>query len=249
MKFLIGIVLILTTFNLVAQNLVSNPSFESYTGCPERNGDIKKCVSWSTTSPGSTPDYFHKCFPKNRTDNLALGVPKNSEGYRLPVTGDAYMGLALFFKKNYSTREYIQNRLQEPLKKGVKYKISFYICLSDSSEYTSSHIGVNFSVMPNGIMASAPEPLLTARHLITIKNSEALKSKTWTKVEAEYFAQGDEEYLIIGSFRANMNYKDYKKRLRTEVQNCKDNECAAYYFIDDVYVEVAPNERANPRFR
>jgi hypothetical protein len=231
-----------------AQNLVSNAGFEENTGCPEKNGDIKKCISWSSTSPGSTPDYFHKCFQKDN-QNIKISVPQNSEGYRIPVSGDAYVGLALFFKKSYFSREYIQNKLMTPLEKGVKYKISFYISLSDSSEFISDHIGVCFSIMPNGIMASVPEALLTARHMITIRNKELLSSRNWQKVEAEYTAAGGEEYLIIGSFRSNMTQKEYKKKIRKPVQPCTNGECAAYYFIDEVSLSEAPSTRSNPRFK
>ncbi len=232
-----------------AQNLVSNPSFEAHTGCPERNGDIKKCVSWSTTSPGSTPDYFHKCYVQGSTPRAELGVPHNSEGDRMPVSGEGYVGLALFFKKNYVSREYIQNKLLSPLDKGVKYKVSFYISLSDSSEFVSDHVAIDFSIMPNGIMASAPEALLTARHLVTIRNSETMRSKSWVKVEAEYTASGGEEYLIIGSFRSNMTFKEYKRKLRKPIQDCRNSECAAYYFIDEVSLMEVPEMKANPRFK
>lgn len=231
------------------QNLVSNPGFEEHTGCPERNGDIKKCISWSSTSPGSTPDYFHRCYRHGTTVGVEIGVPQNSEGTRMPVSGDAYVGLALFFKKNYFNREYIQNKLLTPLEKGVKYNVSFYISLSDSSEFVSDHITVAFSVTPNGIMASPPEALLTARHMVVIRNNELMRSKTWVKIQAEYTATGGEEYLIIGSFRSNMTYKEYKRRLRRSVQDCKNSECAAYYFIDEVFLSEAPATKINPRFK
>lgn len=245
-----GIITIcLFSIQTFAQNLVSNPGFEDHSSCPERNGDIKKCVSWSTTSPSSTPDYFHRCYPQGQTPGVEISIPENSEGHRLPVSGDAYVGLALFFKRSYFNREYVQNKLLTPLEKGVKYKVSLYISLSDSSEFFSDHVGICFSIMPNGIMASAPEALLTARQFVTIRNAERLKSKTWQKVETEYTATGGEEYLIIGSFRNNMTLKEYKKKLRKPIQPCTNGECGAYYFIDDVSVSEAPSTKVNPRFR
>jgi OOP family OmpA-OmpF porin len=237
------------SINTVAQNLVSNPGFEENTGCPEKNGDIKKCISWSTTAPGSTPDYFHSCYQKGKVPGTEIGVPENSEGYRNPVSGEAYMGLALYFKKNYYTREYIQNSLLQPLEKGVKYKISFYISLSDSSEFISDHIAVGFSAMPNGMLANAPELLQTARHLVTIKNTAALSTRRWTKVEAEYIAYGGEEYMIVGSFRANMTIKEFKKKIKKPALKCVNNECAAYYYVDDFSLSVAPSDKVNPKFK
>ncbi len=233
----------------VAQNLVSNPGFEEHTECPERNGDIKKCISWSSTSAASTPDYFHKCFRNGSIPGVALGVPENSEGYRNPMAGEGYVGLAVFFKKNYFTREYIQNRLVSPLEKGVVYSISFYISLSDSSEFVSNHIAIDFSDTPNGITATVPEPLLTASHLVTIKKPETFKEHSWTKVEAVYTARGGEEYMIIGSFRSNMTFKEYRRTMRKPIQTCRNSECAAYYFIDEVSLTEVPVMKLNPRFK
>lgn len=241
--------LLVFSINTSAQNLVSNPGFEENSGCPEKNGDIKKCISWSTTAPGSTPDYFNSCYEKGSTSGVEIGVPENSEGYRVPVSGEAYAGLALYFKKNYYTREYLQNNLLSPLEKGLKYKISFYISLSDSSEFISDHISIGFSVMPNGMMVNPPDLLLTARHLVSIKNKEALSGRKWTRVEAEYTASGEEEYMIIGSFKGNMTEKEFKKKIKRPTLSCKNNECAAYYFIDEVSLEQIPSGRTNPKFK
>ncbi len=252
MKGLLYYILLLVVFHSTtsAQNLVSNPSFEENNGCPERNGDIRRCRSWSTTAPGSTPDYFHTCYPKGKFAGVEIGVPINSEGSRSPVSGDAYAGLALYFKKNYAVREYLQNSLLAPLEKGMNYKISFYISLSDSAEYTSDNISVGFSVMPNGIMANAPELLLTARHLVVIRNAVALSERKWAKIEADYTASGGEEYMIIGSFSGSMTEKEFKKKIKTPALTCKNNECAAYYYIDEVALEPAPSGRSsNPKFR
>ncbi|HWZ23003.1 MAG TPA: hypothetical protein VNW06_10140 [Cytophagaceae bacterium] len=251
MKSVFYCILLIVVFsiNTLAQNLVSNPGFEKNTGCPERNGDIKKCISWSTTGLGSTPDYFNTCYTKGKYTGIEIGVPENSEGTRIPVSGDAYVGLALYFKKNYYAREYLQNSLLAPLEKGVKYKISFYISLSDSSEFISDHISVGFSMMPGGIMSNPPEPLLTTRYLVTIKNDTALSSRKWAKVEAEYIAGGGEEYMIIGSFSANMTTAEYKKKIKRPALNCKNNECAAYYYIDEVALEQMPSGKINPKFR
>ncbi len=244
-----GIIISLFSITTNAQNLVSNSGFEDNTGCPERNGDIKKCISWSSTSPGSTPDYFNSCYIKGRFPGVEIGIPNNSEGNRNPVAGEAYMGLALYFKKNYYIREYIQNKLYTPLEKGIKYKISFYISLSDSSEYCSDHIAISFSAVPNGMLANAPEILQTARHLVTIKNHEALSSRKWTKVEAEYTAYGGEEYMIFGSFRANMTMKEFKRKMKRPALRCNNNECAAYYYIDEVSLSEVPSEKVNPKFK
>ena len=231
----------------MAQNLVANPGFEEKTSCPEKNGDIIKCLAWSSTAQGSSPDYFNTCFKTTKHNGVALGIPKNSEGFRIPVAGNVYVGLALYFKKNYYVREYLQNKLISPLEKGQKYKISFYISLSDSAEFISDHIAISFSQMPNGIMANPPEPLLSAHKFVVVKNATALSSRSWTLVETEYTAEGGEEYMILGSFLENMNLKEYKRKMKSPVLPCKNNECATYYYLDEI--SLTPIVRINPRFR
>ena len=41
-------------------NLVPNPSFETYTACPNFAGQINRTTNWFSPS-SATPDYFHAC--------------------------------------------------------------------------------------------------------------------------------------------------------------------------------------------
>ena len=69
-----------------AQNIVPNPSFETYTNCPTGLGTGNlECTPWVTPTLG-TEDYFNAC---NTGD---VGVPANLFGNQAAHTGDAYVG-------------------------------------------------------------------------------------------------------------------------------------------------------------
>lgn len=238
------LVLLSSTIVLYGQNLVSNPSFEQYTKCPEYYGDIQKCVGWNGAHLASSPDYFNRCYnPVAKHTELYLGVPTNSEGIRESKTGNAYAGLAIFFKHNYLSREYVQNKLLYKLVAGSTYKVSFYISLSDSSEFISNHISFAFTTLlskKQKSQISLIDPMtstLICPTRVTIDEPEKLNKKKWTKIEGEYLAQGGEEFLVIGSFFEDMTKKEFKKITKKPIQKFVSwRKPAAYYYLDDVCV-------------
>jgi hypothetical protein len=203
---------------------------------------------------GSSPEYFNKCYVWDIYTDVKIGVPSNFQGYRMAHSGGAYAGLALFLNKNYKEREYIKNKLKSSLEKGKKYRVSFYISLADSSEYKSDHISFTFTSGPNSKIKlnvtrnDLMEDLLNSPTRIKIYSPSKLGSKEWVKVEGEYYSLGGEEYLIIGSFAEDMSKKEYKKILKNEIIPCNGNECAPYYYIDDVIVEEILRNSVVPEF-
>ena len=107
---------------IIAQNLVPNPGFESYSSCPTSYtvpnvNQINKAVPWDHPCYEGTSDFFHKC---------GYG-PSNFAGGQSPHAGDGYAG---FFVWNslYEYREYIQAPLTVPLVGGTTYEVSFWVC-------------------------------------------------------------------------------------------------------------------------
>jgi hypothetical protein len=94
---------LLLAFTTKAQvNLVPNPSFETYTLCPDNmsgqgGGDsdqLSRALGWAGYS--QTPDYFNKC-----SSNTVVSTPNNMAGYQQPHTGNSYAGLASFPAPQY----------------------------------------------------------------------------------------------------------------------------------------------------
>ena len=212
----------------VSQNLVENPSFESFLECPDHLGNFGEDLEyWSVPTQGST-DYFNSC-------SLGMGVPVNFMGEQTAKYGEAYSGFYMYAPEDY--REYIQGELKEPLRKGITYILSFYISPAEKSDYVIRDFDVLLSTKPIGIHI---KKALTKWQLSKIKENnftsfEILGNEfisdhsTWTKITTAFLAAGGEQFIIIGNFKNNATTR--RQRLVKE-----SNVNGAYYFLDMVYV-------------
>src|SRR5688572_29655700 len=107
------IILLLASRICIAQNLVSNGSFENYSTCPGNSGQITKAVGWFYTN--GSPDYFDTCAFISTT----VGVPSNFAGFQYAATGGAYAGALCYgsFSPTYlpDFREFLTGTLSQPL--------------------------------------------------------------------------------------------------------------------------------------
>ncbi len=214
-----------------AQNLVKNPSFEEHNKCPEELGNIDEDVPhWSRASNGTT-DYFNSC-------STAMGMPKNFNGYQEAEFGEAYAGLYLSAPNNY--REYLQGELEQPLKKGSKYQVSFYVSLADKSNFALRDIGVLFS--PNRSKEDTRKVIKYFSNLrgngrssfVEVRNWMYFGNKSgWTQVSTTITAKGNEKYMTIGNFRDDT---------KSHMNRVKGVKSAAYYYLDMVSVTLLPEE-------
>ena len=190
----------LLTFNCVSQNLVFNGDFEIFDTCPTNPstpGDlqIEHCTGWTAPTKLGTSDYFNVC--NNATTWQFAGVPQNLLGYQQPFSGDGYCGF-LAFDASFGThyREYLQTRLINPLELGKKYHLSFYV-VTPFVGYTVSKIGALFS--ENDFNANTYSAIVAQPQVI---NTSGFLTDTlnWIKIEGEFVADGNEQFLTIGYF-------------------------------------------------
>ena len=211
-----------------SQNLVRNPDFESITFCPDSLGQFARAVKdWSRPNKGST-DYFNAC-------SKTMGH-SNFFGTQQPHSGQGYAGLYLVAPDDY--REYVQASLNEPLKKGVTYTISFYLSLADQSPLAINTIGVLFldGELKNHHSDSFIDPNKAlndnAKSHLSLVNSYSFYNimAAWEQISFTYEAKGFETHFIIGNFDPNN---------QVATQHIQQSELpkGAYYFIDDVRVE------------
>jgi OmpA-OmpF porin, OOP family len=160
----------------VAQNLVSNWSFEDTIVCPLSTGQISYAKYWFSPTTAST-DYFNSC------GSTFVSTPSNQVGYQKPKTGIAYSGIVPYYYSNY--REYLSSKLSSKLK-GKNYCISFYVSISIDSVYYSI-------ISPLPVVSQIENP-----------SSRILKDSIgWELVSGVFQAKGGEEYIIIGNFKNN----------------------------------------------
>ena len=222
-----------------AQNLVRNPSFEDYNGCPKQIASVGQKLRidhWTKPNTGST-DYYNAC---NEFAHSA-GVPDNVMGSQKASHGDGYVGIVVGINGNYS--EYVQNHLSEALIAGQTYQVKFKVSLAETSLWASSHLGCVFS--KKRLHYNDYYRLYIETELQT---TEAIEDEDgWTEVRFEFVAEGGENYLTIGCFAE----EEEMQTTKVDWKGIKRNS-QAYYYLDEVSVvqkkvEVPPLVVANVR--
>ena len=158
MKNLILLVCVLFLIpEIMAQNVVSNPSFETKDGsnCPYETGfDTGASPQyWSTPSfHGFTPDYFYPC----AFAGSAWYPGSNSTGCEYPLNGQSYTGLLAQIVYSNNTvdnagSEYMSQQLT--LMGGQQYYVEFWVSPAEGttsnpmSSYVST-LGMYFTKTP-----------------------------------------------------------------------------------------------------
>ncbi len=125
---------------VMAQNLVPNPGFESYSSLPDCSSPTSSFSAglanyWAITTDGS-PDYFTTLVgPLTGCLNIAPS----------PRSGRANVGFAMGNPSNPAYREYVRGGTVH-LEAGVKYLVSFHVKRFTGAD--ASDIGIYFSTNP-----------------------------------------------------------------------------------------------------
>lgn len=221
------------------ENLVYNPSFEKHRKCPQRIdalGVMNDVDAWWQPTSGSS-DYFNSCGGRD------CSVPRNKMGFQEPQDGNAYCGIYCS-QENY--REYLQTELKQPLQRGTRYNVSFYVSLSDKSPHAIGTMGILFT---RERIADTSRGILTRCESINLGNGNTQSIATfftpqiendahntlddpkgWTLVSSEFTAEGDERFMTIG------NFQPFNRSGVVDLHNSSAVLPGAYYYIDNVCV-------------
>lgn len=214
-----AVLLILISFlGFTQQNLVQNPSFESYDNCP--NSATNFSVSAWSSPTFASPDYFNSC------GQSQFSVPLNFSGTQNARTGNAYVGFLAGFGGNLGIREYIQVKLLNKLEAFQEYHFSCFLSRADSTNICITEIGIAFS--NSAIGGAFATPILFNPQLTSPIGDFICETNTWVKIEGDILAVGDEEYLTIGYFKDDANSDTMI------VSSFAVNDDVAYYYVDDV---------------
>lgn len=228
------------TFSVVAQdvdNLVPNGSFEQISGKLRRLGGIEAAEGWVSPTGVSADLYSASA---NSPD---IQVPQNFYGKEDAVDGSNYAGIVVYSHGDKMPRSYLTSKLSTPMKKGMRYRVTFRASLAELSKYSTNKLAAHISKKPFETKEKVPA-LIEKSHIMHPQEIVFNAMYGWEMVCGEYIAEGGERYITIGNFTPNDQVKDEKNKKPREV---KGNQIvAAYYYIDDVGVYLlGPDERCD----
>lgn len=189
-----------------AQNLLPNPGFEEVNICQTYDEECCPMGWWSTTPK----------FVRYNRFNLKRQTNRAKEGNK-------HMTLLVFNKARPFDRKFIQAPLLCSLEQNKTYRFQMFVKTED---YHIQELGLLFS--DTLYFAKQHLRLQDPESIIRLKMPSSFKSEEWTKVEVEFKAKGDEQYLIIGNFQNDdlsqidaINPKALKKKIRNRYASKK----------------------------
>ncbi|HAP01339.1 MAG TPA: hypothetical protein DCQ93_05375 [Bacteroidetes bacterium] len=208
---------------LVAQNLVPNSGFDSYSVCPSGSSQVITPPWFVPTGQTGTPDYMNACYAGGQQ-----GAPNNFYGFQVPQSPNGYYGMITYYGGGIEVREYLTAQLTTPLVAGQTYSVGVSVSYSDNFEYATDHFGVYISAAAptwignySAMNTYTPQVDNGAGNLITDMTN-------WTLISGTYTAVGGENFVTIGNF-----YNDANTLI--SVQNAS-GLMWGYYYVDDVFV-------------
>ncbi|MEP7263187.1 MAG: T9SS type B sorting domain-containing protein [Bacteroidota bacterium] len=230
------LILLLQSFVVKAQNLVTNEGFEALVSVISTQGQFMAAFPWQL--PGAStvsPDIFTTAYvnpPATPCDDM--NVPLNITGNAIPHGGSVYAGISVDPVNGYY--EYITIQLTVPLDPGDIYILDFWAMLADNSRYKLNRLGALLTTgLPvqggTGVIPFTPQ----------FENPAVISdSLNWTHVQfSPYLAAGGEKFLTIGFFRTNGDPQFTVTDIGSKNTTCTSLDNGAYYLIDDV--SLIPN--------
>lgn len=203
-----------------------NPSFEEYSECPDGLAQIENLINWYSPTAG-TSDYFNSC----SSSSSGVNIPNSVLGFQVS-DGNGFVGINLQIDPlGIDWLEYIQVKLNPKLKANVTYKLSFEVNLANTSHYALKKIGA--WITPNSAYSSSTSLLFSNQPSIANETGYLSDTLNWQRIEGEYTANGDEEFLTIGCYSDTV-YIDTLSILSGE------NSIFSYYYIDNVELLEKP---------
>ncbi|MCW3084545.1 MAG: hypothetical protein JWP12_1911 [Bacteroidetes bacterium] len=207
-------------------NLVYNGDFEIYDTCPigpsvPWDHQITHCLGWDTPT-GATSDYLNVC------NTGLVGVPSNGIGYEYARSGNGYCGFLAMDLSSGIWMEYIQSKLSQPMLSGHTYQVSFYVSLSDYSQYAVSNIGAYLS----NTAISRTDTYPFSYYSPQIKNpagSFITDTTGWVLISGDFKANGNEQYITIGNYSDSTLENDTLEIQPSSTPN-------SYYYVEDVSI-------------
>lgn len=221
-KYCILILVLFPNLSIIAQNLVPNPSFEDNWLCPYHLGEIQKINDWyKLNNHSGFLSYFHTC------GNPDTDIPNNYYGSQNARTDNGYIGFNAYYPDG--PQGYLQVKLISELKKGVKYKIKYWVSLAEKSSWAIGGLGALLTdTAIDGTVYGSYGTIVSSNNVKTLKIIESKNS--WSLISLDYVAHGGEKYLTIGCFSS-------ERHIKKKFVGVSDVFRYAYYYLDDVSID------------
>lgn len=218
-------------FSLAQENLIPNWSFEelrfpnSEFPCPTGGAGLSLTEYWRSAS--GSADYYHACSNPDWPD---YAVPQNWGGWQEPYHGQAYAAIACFAEFFDDAREYLWIELSDTLVQDQGYYFEMQVSQHDSENYAVGGLGAYFSSVDTRFWDGEDFFEVTPQVENPIDNLLDDKIR-WMKVSGQFFAQGGEKFMTIGSFR-----RDTEENIQQISYNptVNINWGVAAYYVDAV---------------
>jgi gliding motility-associated-like protein len=219
-----------------AQNLVVNPSFEDYDTCVLNTNNINYpyILNWNnaTLTEYSIYNYCSINFGQNpNTATFGPQIPRTGNGYIMVVYHNDISGVPM--------GTFIQGRLNMPLIKDSFYCYKMYLSIPRDVRLAIDRIGVYFSdtvINENSYYFPYSTPHIESPAYQFFNNTS-----DWMKYQGIYKAEGGEQYFTFGNFHLYPN----TNTLSFGVPWGHSADSTAYYYIDDVSIELLPSYYAD----
>jgi len=227
---------ILQCTTTISQNLIPNASFEDTSLLVTEN-----ISGWHNYFDHDTPDYFNlgNTNPYNNVHNTYMGGTTAKHG-------EAFMGLFCYrvcpSKNSRNVREYIESPLISKLEEDAVYTFKISLSLDAESNISIRNFGVLFTEKPRQIKSESR--LFMTKPDICFDSIWLDSTISWITMQQLYTATGYENYIVIGNFYPDKKTLTKPREVKIdpgkkEKWNLEKQELAAYYYVDDLALELA----------
>ena len=201
--FVCALVLFFSFQTSAQYNLVPNPSFETLSiDCDSIRGNNGGALYWNSQIVNAVQRWisiyavFNTCASNNCCKAPFIN---NKFSYQNAHTGNGYIGMLLYSNRRLNTtRDYVQTKLIENLKKDKSYYIEMWTNVIDIWKYAINNIGL--LVTDTAIWSSSRGIMLASPQILQFGNPVIKDTQNWVKVAGIYKAHGGEQYISIGNF-------------------------------------------------
>jgi outer membrane protein OmpA-like peptidoglycan-associated protein len=132
----------------------------------------------------------------------------------------------------------LSTKLKTPMRKGMKYAVKFYVCLSEGSKYAANNVAANFSKKQWSINEN--KSIIGESSVLDVENVIFNAMFGWDQVCGVYTAKGGEKFLTLGNFSSNADTKN--ERMKKPKGFTGKQVVSSYYYIDDISVTLIDDE-------